>query len=188
MRFLSRLWYRLAGWKYIGEPPTSKKMVIIGAPHTSNWDFVLFLAVTSHFGIKANVIGKHTLTSGPFGWFMRRLGVIPVDRSSSHGLVEQMVQQFDAAEELALVLAPEGTRGSEEYWKSGFYRIATATGVPLVMAKVDAPVKTVHLYPELELTGDVVKDMDEVRAAYADGIGINASGASTVRLRAEDEA
>lgn len=187
MKFLSRLWYRLAGWHYVGEPPTAKKMVIIGAPHTSNWDFVLFLAVTSHFGINAKVIGKHTLTTGPFGWLMRRLGVIPVDRTSSQGLVEQMVREFEAADELALVLAPEGTRSAAPYWKSGFYRIALAAQVPLVMAKVDAPEKTVYLYPELELTGDVGRDMDEVRARLADGVGLKPGGASTIRLEAEDQ-
>jgi len=162
-------------------------MVIIGTPHTSNWDFVLFLAVTSHFGIAAKVIGKHTLVSGPFGWIMRGLGVIPIERGSSQGLVEVMVEEFTKAEELALVLAPEGTRGYQDYWKSGFYRIATGAEVPLVMAMVDGANKTVVLHDALKLTGDVTADMDAVRASLKGGNGINPEGGSRIRLRSEDE-
>ena len=186
MRFLSRLLFRLAGWKYEGQAPTAKKMVVIGAPHTSNWDFVLFLAVTSHFGMNAKAIGKHTLVTGPFGWLMRRLGIIPVKRDSNQGVVEQMVQEFAAVDELALVIAPEGTRGAAPYWRSGFYRIALAANVPLITAKVDAPNKTVHLHDELDLTGDVVADMDQVRARLGDGVGIKPDGGSRIRLRDED--
>ena len=186
MKFLARLWCRLTGWKYVGTAPTAKKMVIIGAPHTSNWDFVLFLAVTSHFGINAKVIGKHTLVAGPFGGMMRRLGVIPIERNSGQGLVEVMVDQFNKSEELALVIAPEGTRGSEDYWRSGFYRIATGAGVPLVIAMVDAENKTIVLHDALTFTGEVGADMDEVRARMRTGNGIKPGGASRIRLRAED--
>lgn len=186
MKWLSRSWFKLAGWSYAGGPPRSAKCVIIGAPHTSNWDFLLFLAATSHFGIDAKVIGKHTLVEGPFGGIMRRLGVIPVDRSRDQGLVEQLVAAFDAASELALVIAPEGTRGFEPYWKSGFYRIALAAGVPLVVATVDRPSKTVTMHEEFMLTGDVTADMDQVRALVDGSRGINPAGASAVRLRDED--
>ncbi|NND02049.1 MAG: acyltransferase [Acidimicrobiia bacterium] len=186
MKFLARLWGRLTGWKFIGTAPDAKKMVIIGVPHTSNWDFVLFLAVTSHFGIEAKVIGKHTLVKGPFGWLMRGLGVIPVERGSGQGLVEAMIDEFDKTDELALVIAPEGTRGSEEYWRSGFYRIATGAQIPLVMAMVDAINKTIVLHDPLTLTGDVSEDMTEVRARLESANGINPAGASQVRLRAED--
>jgi len=186
VRLLARIWFRLAGWKYVGRAPTSKKLIVIGSPHTSNWDFVLFLAVTSHFGINAKVIGKHTLTDGPFGWLMRRLGVIPVKRDSSQGVVEQMVHEFDSHDHMALVLAPEGTRGAEPYWRSGFYRIALAAGAPVVTATVDSRIKTVYLHDELELTGDVKADMDRIRDQVADGVGIKPGGGSTVRLRDEE--
>ena len=186
MKFLARRWCRLTGWKYVGVAPTDKKMVIIGTPHTSNWDFVLFLAVTSHFGINAKVIGKHTLVKGPFGRFMRRLGVIPIERNSGQGLVEIMVEQFNNSDELALVIAPEGTRSSEDYWRSGFYRIAVGAQVPLVMAMVDAANKTIVLHDALMMTGDVSRDMDEVRKRLTDANGIKAGGGSRMRLRAED--
>lgn len=185
MKWLARAWLKITGWDYAGGPPRSPKCVIIGAPHTSNWDFVLFLAATSHFGVDAKVIGKHTLVKGPFGGLMRRLGVIPVDRDRGQGLVEQMVAAFEAAEELALVIAPEGTRGAGEYWKSGFYRIALAAGVPLVVATVDAPSKTVTMHDEFMLSGDVGADMDRVRALVQNARGIRGDGASAVRLRDE---
>ncbi len=161
-------------------------MVIIGAPHTSNWDFVLFLAVTSHFGIDAKAIGKHTLVKGPFGQMMRKLGVIPIERNSGQGLVEAMVDEFNNSEQLALVIAPEGTRGAEDYWKSGFYRIATAARVPLVLAMVDGANKTVVLHEALSLTGDVSADMDSIRRLLQKGNGIRPGGASRIRLRSED--
>ncbi len=186
MRWLARLWFRLAGWRYAGTKPNVPKFVAIGAPHTTNWDFVVFLAVASHFDMKAKAIGKHTLVQGPFGGLMRRLGIIPVDRSSPQGVVEQMVDAFDAADELALVIAPEGTRSAEPYWRSGFYRIAVAAGVPLVMAKIEAPKKVVTLSDPLELTGDVSTDMDRVRAFYAGAVGLKPHGDSTIRLRDED--
>lgn len=186
MKLLARLWCRLTGWKFAGNAPTAKKLVIIGAPHTSNWDFVLFLAATSHFGIDAKAIGKHTLVSGPFGWLMRRLGVIPVERDSGQGVVEAMVDEFAKADELALVIAPEGTRGAADYWRSGFYRIATAAGVPLLVAKLDAATKTITLHDAFPLTGDVSTDMDEVRMRLEGGNGIKPGGGSRVKLKAED--
>ena len=161
-------------------------MVIIGMPHTSNWDFVLFLAVTSHFGIDAKVIGKATLVKGPFGWLMRSLGVIPIERNSGQGLVEAMVEKFDNAQELALVIAPEGTRSAEDYWRSGFYRIATGAQIPLVMAMVDSANKTIVLHDALTLTGNVSQDMDEVRTRLKDANGIKPGRGSRIRIRAED--
>ncbi len=187
MRWPARVYFRLRGWRYEGGLPPSPKYVVIGAPHTSNWDFVLLLAATSHFGIAAKVIGKHTLVKGPFGNLMRRLGIIPIERDSAQGLVGQMVDVFATVDALALVLAPEGTRGAEPYWHSGFYHIAVAAGVPVVLAKVDAASKTAVIGPEVELTGSVTTDMDRIRDFYAGAIGINSGGESTVRLREEDE-
>ncbi len=188
MRWLARMYFRLRGWHYGGGLPPSPKYVVIGAPHTSNWDFVLLLATTSHFRIAAKVIGKHTLVKGPFGNLMRRLGIIPIERDSAQGLVGQMVETFAGTDELALVLAPEGTRGAEPYWHSGFYHIALAADVPVVPAKVDAATKTAVIGPEINLSGDVKKDMDRFREFYQGAVGINPGGESTVRLREEDEA
>ena len=139
MRRLAEKYLKLRGWQFTGQKPPFGKFIGIGAPHTSNWDFIIFLAVVSRFRLPARVIGKKSLMRWPFGGLMRRLGVIPIDRDSGQGLVEQMVSEFRRAEAIALVVAPEGTRGPAEYWRSGFYRIAVAAEVPIVLTYIDFP-------------------------------------------------
>ena len=187
MRWLARTYFRLRGWEYIGTRPEARKFVAIGAPHTSNWDFVILLAVASHFRFKPKTIGKETLVRGPFGGIMRKLGIIPLRRDSGQGMVEQMARAFADSSDLALVLAPEGTRGAEPYWRSGFYQIALAAGVPIVPAKVDAGHKQAGLGTPFIPTGDVAADMDRLREFYAGAIGFKPGGASTIRLREEDD-
>ncbi len=161
-------WFmRILGWRIVGDEPLPAKFVAIGAPHTSNWDFMLFLAAVSHFRINAKVIGKHTLAQGPFRGFFRRMGVIPADRGSSSGLVEQMRDEFDATDTMALVVAPEGTRSRADHWKSGFYHIALAAEVPVICGFVDFEHKRVGFGDRVDLTGDVAADMDRIRAFYA---------------------
>ena len=186
MRWLAQLFFRLRGWEYTGTKPEARKFVAIGAPHTSNWDFVILLAVASHFGFKPKTIGKEALVRGPFGGMMTRLGIIPVRRDSGQGMVEQMAQAFADSSDLALVLAPEGTRRAEPYWRSGFYQIALAAGVPIVPARVDAARKQAGLGAAFVPTGDVSADMDRLREFYAGAIGFVPGGESTVRLREED--
>lgn len=186
MRWLARIFFRLRGWEYTGDKPEAKKFVAIGAPHTSNWDFVILLAVASHFGFKPKTIGKEALVSGPFGGIMRRLGIVPVRRDSGQGMVEQMAEAFAESSELALVLAPEGTRRAEPYWRSGFYQIALAAGVPIVPARVDAGRKQAGLGTPFVPTGNVTADMDRLREFYAGTVGFVPGGESTVRLREED--
>lgn len=166
MRWLAERFMKLLGWRFEGVIDLPDRFVAIGAPHTSNWDFMLFLAVVSHFRVRARVIGKATLVGGPFGRFMRRMGVIPTERGAGAGLVELMKNEFDSAEKMALVIAPEGTRSATDHWKSGFYRIAMGAGVPVVCAFVNYPDKVAGFGPVIELTGDVSADMDKIRAFY----------------------
>lgn len=130
--------YRWKGWKIEGALPRNlKKYVIAGAPHTSNWDFVFFAGATKHEQVQPNFMGKHTLFQGMMTNFMLDMGGIPVDRTRKANTVEQMKEEFDRREELALVIAAEGTRSSDGKWKSGFYNIAKAAGVPIVPAYAD---------------------------------------------------
>ncbi len=186
MRWLAERFMRMLGWKVVGEEPLPEQFVAIGAPHTSNWDFMLFLAVVSHFRVNAKVIGKHTLVEGPFGGFMRRMGVVPVDRKSATGIVDQMRAVFDASGAMALVVAPEGTRSRTDHWKSGFYRIALGAGVPVVCAYVDYQAKVAGFGEVIHLSGDMTADMDRVRSFYATtGVGRFPGKAGTIRLREE---
>ena len=134
-RFSRWFWsavFRMAGWDVEGEIPNLSKFVIIGAPHTSNWDFPVAMALVLAIGLDAHWIGKHTLFRWPFGGLMRRLGGVPVVRSERRGEVDQIVEQFKDHERMVFGLSPEGTRRRVERWKTGFYHIALGAGVPIL--------------------------------------------------------
>ncbi|MCQ3939219.1 MAG: glycerol acyltransferase [Chloroflexi bacterium] len=171
-RLISNTWMRLAGWRVEGKLPDLPKYIIIGAPHTSNWDFVLFLGVI--FRLKADVryMGKAELFRPPFGWFFYWCGGVPVDRSKSTGLVEQMVEACSQAKKFILVIAPEGTRYHVREWKRGFYHIAKNAGIPIVMAKVDGVRKSVHVGETFHPTDDIEADMKSIQGAFAGMEGI----------------
>jgi 1-acyl-sn-glycerol-3-phosphate acyltransferase len=152
--------------------PDVPKFVLIGAPHTSNWDFLLFLGVI--FSLRANVhfMGKAELFRWPIGWFFRYCGGVPVDRKKSTGLVEQMVKVCRETENFILVIAPEGTRHQVADWKRGFYHIAQNAEIPIVMAVVDGRHKTVHLGKVLHPTGDIEADMKRIKGVFEAATGI----------------
>jgi 1-acyl-sn-glycerol-3-phosphate acyltransferase len=185
VRWLAEKLIRLRGWHFTGEEPPFPKFVAVGAPHTSNWDFMIFLAVVSHFKIPARVIGKSSLVRWPFGNLMRRLGIIPIDRDSAHGLVEQMVDEFEQSERMAVVIAPEGTRGAAKHWRSGFYRIAVAANVPIVMSFIDAENRIAGLGPTLHPSGEITSDMDQLRAFYSGIKGRHPERQGPIVLREE---
>ncbi|OYV71539.1 MAG: acyltransferase, partial [Deltaproteobacteria bacterium 21-66-5] len=129
----------MLGWRVQGNLPDVGRAVIIVAPHTSNWDFVIGIAAKLGMGLQASWLGKHTLFRGPADRFMRRLGGIPVDRSRPQDAVAQAVAGFAASERMVLGLAPEGTRKAVPRWRSGYYHIAQGAGVPIVPVALDWP-------------------------------------------------
>jgi 1-acyl-sn-glycerol-3-phosphate acyltransferase len=173
LRFLSNSIMRLVGWRVEGKLPDLPKYLIIGAPHTSNWDFLLFLGVI--FRLKANVsyMGKAELFRNPFGWFFYWCGGIPVDRKKSTGLVEQTVEACNRSERFILTIAPEGTRHYVSEWKMGFYHIAKAAGIPLVMARVDGKHKTMHVGQVFHLTDNMEADLKTIKGFFEGMVGIN---------------
>ncbi|MEE9297671.1 MAG: lysophospholipid acyltransferase family protein [Acidimicrobiia bacterium] len=186
LKRMTRGLLRVFGWRVEGVIPPHPKMVVIGAPHTSNWDFPLAMLAAPALGLRIRWLGKHTLFKKPFGWFFRMLGGIPVDRSKAAGVIRQSVAAFDAAEELALVITPEGTRSKRDHWKSGFYRIARDAGVPLVLVGVDGANKTVRVGPSFVPSGEVGADMDRIRQFYAGYGGVKPDRVGPIRLRDED--
>lgn len=186
MRWFWKALLRLGRWRTIGEIPDIPKMVVIGAPHTSNWDFPLGMVAARALGLKIRYLGKHTIFRPPFGWFFRMLGGIPVNRTASHGVIGQIVAAFEERETMHLVIAPEGTRSHQPYWKSGFYEIARGAGVPIVLAGVDGAKREVRIGPAILPTGDVRADMDLIRAFYDEFGGIKPDRRGEVRLRTED--
>lgn len=152
--------YKWKGWKIEGALPKEiRKYVIAGAPHTSNWDFVFFAGATHREKVQPNFMGKHTLFTGSMRNFMFDMGGISVDRSAPGGIVEQMKAEFERRKELALVIAPEGTRSTDGSWKSGFYRIAQAAGVPIVLAYADNEKRTIGFAPPMMPSGKYGEDL-----------------------------
>jgi 1-acyl-sn-glycerol-3-phosphate acyltransferase len=173
LHYLTKLLFRVVGWKVEGRLPDLPKFILIGAPHTSNWDFVMFLAVI--FDLRANVhfMGKAELFRGPLGWFFYWCGGIPVDRTKSQGLVEQMVQACRESDHFILTIAPEGTRHYVSEWKMGFYHIAKNAGIPVVLAIVDGTRKMVRVGQIFNLTEDMEDDMKTIHGFFANMVGIN---------------
>lgn len=164
--FVGRCLLRLIGWRVVGELPNSSKAVVIGAPHTSNRDGLVAAATILSLRVRISIMAKHTLFRGPFGFFFRFLGGIPIERSKGHGVVDLSVQEFNQRDELFLGLAPEGTRDKAEKWKMGFYRIAFNAGVPVVATVLDYGTKTVFLTPAIEPSGDMEADMKVIIGRY----------------------
>ncbi|MGI8943955.1 MAG: 1-acyl-sn-glycerol-3-phosphate acyltransferase, partial [Qipengyuania sp.] len=158
--------YRRKGWRLEGKRPAARKFIIVGAPHTSNWDFIFFLGATHELGIRPSFMGKHTLFQGPQRPFMLDMGGVPIDRSKKSNYVEQVVRAFADADELALVIAPEGSRSSSGGWRSGFYHIAMAAGVPIVPAWVDHASMRGGLGEPLMPCGDYRADLAKLAAFY----------------------
>lgn len=186
-RLIARAYWSLSRWNLVTEPAPTRPTVLIGAPHTSNWDFVFMLGIAWRLGIDVRWLGKHTLFTGWRGPIMRGLGGVPVDRSDPSRIVEETVERIRDGEIFGLVVTPDGTRRGHSRWKSGFYRIARETGMPVTLGYVDRTTMTTGLGPTLELTGDVAADMDRIRAFYADKSGFHPQHRVEPRLQSEPE-
>ena len=186
--WVGRILLTLMGWKVEGALPADKKFLMIGSPHTSNWDFPIGLATLYVFRLRISWVGKDTLFRWPFGGFMRWLGGIGVDRANPAGVADQLARQLAEADKQVLLITPSGTRGKRDYWKSGFYRIALAADVPLVCGSLDFRTKTARVGLSFRPTGDLKADMDKIRNYYADTTGLRPENSTPIRLREENEA
>ena len=181
-----KLWMWSFGWSVKGKIPDGNKFVFIGAPHTSNWDFLFMLAAAAILGMRVSWMGKASLFKKPFGGLMRRLGGIPIIREQQHGVVDYMVELFKNSDQLSVLIPPEGTRSKKDYWKSGFYWIAYGAQVPIVCTYLDFSRKEACVGLTFVPTGNIKADMDRIRGFYN---GIQAKypqKTSRVRLREED--
>ena len=156
----------VSGWSFEGALPDEPKFVIIVAPHTSNWDFVVGVAALFSLGFRVSFLGKDSLFKWPLGVFMRWLGGVAVDRSVSRDRVAEAVGAFNTSEKLVLVVAPEGTRKRVEDWKTGFYHVAHGANVPIVPVAFDYGTKTVRLGPPFRTTGNARADIALLKEFY----------------------
>jgi 1-acyl-sn-glycerol-3-phosphate acyltransferase len=172
-RWLARAFLRAGGWRVVGRFPDEKKLVIIAAPHSSNWDGIWGMAAKIALGVRIVVLGKAQLFWWPLGPVLRRLGAVPLDRSSPQGTVEQAIKLIRESDSIYYVLAPEGTRRKVEKWKSGFLKIAHGAGVPVLMVYFHYPQKIIGLGELFRTTGDIEADMAAIRAWYRPWVGKN---------------
>lgn len=165
---------KLTGWKAVGEEIENPRFVLIAAPHTSNWDFPLMMLVVLKLRLELFWMGKNSLFPFGFGWLMRWLGGISIDRAKSHNVVNQTVRQYSENESLVILIPPEGTRRKVTRWKSGFYHIANNANVPIMMGYLDAATKEAGLADFFQPTGNLEDDMNEIRAFYSKKMGLRA--------------
>jgi len=182
LRGAARFALGLVGWKLLELPRLPDKAVVIGYPHTTNWDFPIALLAIAGLALEGRWVGKDTLFRYGLGPLMRALGGIPVNRRQHTGFVERMVGEFRQRPHFRLVIATEGTRKLQAGWKSGFYRIAIAADVPVLVGAVDYRRREVGLVAELRLSGDEAADMARIAACYEGRSGYRPENASPIRL------
>jgi 1-acyl-sn-glycerol-3-phosphate acyltransferase len=180
---LARLALRLIGWTCVDLPQRPDRAVVIGYPHTSNWDFPIGLLTMIALGLNARWAGKDSLFRGPFGPLMRWLGGIPVNRRERTGFVDRFAAELRQQKRFMLVMAPEGTRSLMPGWKSGFYRIARAADVPVLVAVLDYAHRKAGLLASITLSGDEAADLAAIAACYRDCKGCRPEMASPIRLQ-----
>ena len=172
-RAFGRLVLRLLGWRLEGTFPDLPKFVLVGAPHTSNWDAVVGMAAALAYGVEVYFYAKREAFRPPFGGVVRALGGIPVERSRPGGLVGQAVEAFGTRDAFLLGVTPEGTRAPVERWKTGFHAIARAAGVPLLLVPLDFRRKTIGPGPVVWPTDDLAHDLRVLADFFQDVWGKN---------------
>ena len=164
--WIGKFIFAIFGWGFKNELPNIPKFVTIIGPHTSNWDFVFGIAAMFILGVRISWMGKQPLFRNPFGGILRRLGGIPIDRSSSHGVVDTMINQYKSMDKFILAIAPEGTRKKVGKWKSGFYRIATGADVPILMTCFDYKNKIISFGPLIYPSGNFNADIENMQLFF----------------------
>lgn len=182
-RTLARVLLRLARWRTAGEVPS--RGILVGAPHTSNWDWVLTQLLAWDSSVNIRLLVKKEFFKGPLGPILRSTGAVALDRSDPAVTIARLLADAETDEAFLLGLAAEGTRSRTDYWKSGFYRISQKTGIPVTLAYLDSATRTIGWGPTFDLTGDMKADMDRIREFYADKTGIRPDQATIPRLREE---
>ena len=164
--------FKLRGWKIVGTvPPEIKKAVVIAAPHTSNWDFVIGKMAFMYYKVPVKFLIKKELFFPPFGWILKAMGGVPVDRKRKTNITEQVVEYIKTHDEAMVVFTPEGTRSYQPNWKKGFYYIAQQANVPIYIAYIDFKRKIGGFHSLFEPTGDVDKDIKYIKSILSQYTG-----------------
>lgn len=187
-RAIGRWGLRLLGWKVAGAFPNMAKYVVIGAPHSSNFDFFVAVFTIMATDLRIRILGKHTLFIGPLGPIMRWFDILPVDRSAPHGVVGECVAAFQNNDQMVIGVAPEGTRNPKpgSGWKTGFWHIARQAGVPIIPVALDYANKTMRIGDPIATSDSLERDFALISAFYAGVKGAKRTLTDTIPLRAQD--
>lgn len=172
MRWLAKLiYFKILGWKVVGNTnfskDTIKKAVLISAPHTHNFDFIIGLLLRKVVDLKSNYLGKKELFVWPIGYYFRAVGGVPVDRKNKENKVETIAKLFDDKEEFRLTLAPEGTRSKVDNWRTGFYYIAKKANVPIIMFTLDYQNKQNKVSRPFYPTDNIEEDFKYMKSFFS---------------------
>jgi 1-acyl-sn-glycerol-3-phosphate acyltransferase len=157
---------KIAGWKCTASVPNFDKCILVVAPHTSNWDFVMGKLGYTAMGRNANFVIKQEWLKGPLGWMLKKIGGVGVDRSKASHFTDQIAEVYKNSERFSIAITPEGTRKRNPKWKKGFYHIAMKANVPIVLVKIDYGKKELNLFQVFEPTGDEHADLRSIQQLY----------------------
>lgn len=184
LHYLARFVFWVMGWKVVGHVPAAPKMLVTAGPHTANLDGFLMIMTSWIVRVKLSWITKVELTESTVGPIVKAAGGVGIDRKSGFNTVQQMVQKFEETDQLALAIAPEGTRRKLNHWKSGFYWMAVGANVPIYMGRLDYGRKVVDLsHPLVYPSGDIEKDIEIIFDAYRNLTPKHPEKYSDMRLR-----
>jgi 1-acyl-sn-glycerol-3-phosphate acyltransferase len=171
MRWLAKfIYFKILGWKVVGNTnfskDTVKKAVLISAPHTSNFDFIIGLLLRKVVDIKSSYLGKKELFVWPLGYYFKAVGGVPVDRKNKENKVDTIAKLFEDKKEFRLTLAPEGTRSKVEQWRTGFYYIAKKANVPIIMFTLDFGNKQNKISEPFYPTDNIEEDFKYMKSFF----------------------
>ncbi len=181
--FIPKLIFKIAGWKAVGQAPPLKKYIVVGAPHTSNWDFVFGLCAWKLYGMKPRYLIKREFYVFPLNLLFKATGGLAVDRSKNNSLTDSIVEMFAKREEFVVIFPPEGTRKLVQRWKTGFYYVALRSKLPIVLGAMDYKLKQTHLSEAFYPTGDIEKDFEFFREFFRNVTPCNPAGFNPENVR-----
>lgn len=169
MRLIAKLFFRIKGWEVVGDVPEGvRKLVMVAAPHTSNWDFLYARLAFFLKGFRLRYTIKKELFFFPLGILLKSLGGIAIDRSVKGNMVQEMANLFDDYDDLVLLITPEGTRSYAKEWKKGFYYVAQNAGVPIIIGYLDYKKKHAGIGPIIYPSGNYEEDLKSIHDVIRD--------------------
>ena len=183
IKYTAKIVLRIFGWKLVNTTHEVDKCVIIGVPHTSNWDMPIGLLCLAGLGLKFRWAAKDSIFIGPFKWVFKSIGGIPVNRKAPKGFLKEIAEYFSSNDKMKLAIAPEGTRKKTDYWKPGFYHIAMTAKVPILLGFLDASTKTTGVGDILYPSGNLPEDFKKIAEFYKDKTGINDTNKSLLQIK-----